>query len=56
MADSTPPTAREGKRKIIQVATDSTAVIALCDDGSVWSLPEDGDGKWKRLPSIPQDE
>jgi hypothetical protein len=56
MADSTLPAAREGKRKIIQVATDSTAVIALCDDGSVWSLPEDGDGKWKRLPSIPQDE
>jgi len=56
MADSTLPTTREGKRKIIQVATDPTAVIALCDDGSVWSLPEAVGAKWKRLPSIPQDE
>jgi len=56
MADSTLSTAREGKRKIIQVATDPLAVIALCDDGSVWALPEAGGAKWTRLPSIPQDE
>jgi hypothetical protein len=51
-----------GKRRIIQVATDSSGVIVLCSDGSLWSLPEDGEDsplrkpEWHRLPPIPQDE
>jgi len=52
-------------RRAIQVATDSTCIIALCDDGSMWSLLEDAEfnlaagyraPEWHRLPPIPQDE
>jgi hypothetical protein len=50
------------KRRVIQVVTDSSGVIVLCSDGSLWSLPEDGEDspprkpEWHRLPPIPQDE
>jgi len=45
-------------RKVIQVTTDSTSVTVLCDDGSLWVLPEHGEhkGRWRRLPPIPQEE
>ena len=53
-----------GKRKIIQVATDTSCIVVLCNDGSLWSLPDDGDdapypprkAEWHRLLPIPQDE
>jgi hypothetical protein len=51
-----------GKRRVIQVATDSSSVIVLCSDGSLWSLPTDEDSppewkpEWHRLPPVPQDE
>ena len=57
-------------RKIIQIAVDSdssftehniswSAIVALCDDGSVWSLLDVGqkeEPKWRRVQDIPQDE
>ena len=49
-------------RKIIQITTDTDAtnndfwgITALCDDGTVWQLPEYESG-WNRVPDIPQDE
>ena len=58
MTDNTSPSAQGRKRKVIQVATDSTSVTALCDDGSLWVLPEHSEskGRWRRLPPIPQEE
>jgi hypothetical protein len=54
-------------RKIIQVSSSgvdcnistqcSHILIALCDDGTVWELPNSGQTRgWNRLPGIPQDE
>lgn len=53
-------------RKIIQIAaagvenTQSTqsslAVVALCDDGSVWLTSEKEAHPWQWLGAIPQDE
>ncbi len=47
-------------RKIIQITTDTDAtdsafwgITALCDDGTVWQLPEYESG-WNRVPDIPQ--
>ena len=55
---------QEAKRKPIQIAAvwcdtasigcaPITEVIALCDDGTMWSLIQDG---WTLLPPIPQDQ
>lgn len=47
-------------RKIIQITTVQEtekirgAMLALCDDGSVWALPLHRDGEWSRFPDIPQ--
>lgn len=51
------------KRKIIQIASEylgekyvePSTVLALCNDGTVWSLNEDRKG-WGKLPDIPQDK
>lgn len=48
-------------RKIMQIAVAvSGSLVALCDDGSVWSFAEvvsHGDGpKWHLWPPIPQDQ
>lgn len=55
------------KRKIIQIAVSSTPIsqhaygrditVALCDDGTAWSLvelSEAGYRDWEQLPDIPQ--
>ena len=51
------------RRKIVQIATTNQndarrrlwyRDVAVCDDGSVWSLHY-GEDKWERLPDIPQD-
>lgn len=48
-------------RKIVRIASSATYTpesglvlntYSLCDDHTVWVL---GDGKWVRLPDIPQD-
>ncbi len=45
-------------RKAIQIAVDTTSLVAVCDDGSVWRIFDGwettGRG-WYRMPSIPQD-
>lgn len=48
-------------RKIIQTAVSSGGdsgdnVFALCDDGTIWFIPEPYMGGWIALPPIPQDE
>lgn len=46
-------------RKIVGIAMEThqraynVMVVAICDDGSAWELVE---GKWGRLPPIPQDD
>ena len=50
-------------RKIIQISVStnldgynkSQATVALCDDGTAWSL-ETFDGGWVKYPDIPQDK
>lgn len=43
-------------RKIIQIQTPGDEMIALCDDGTIWSL-RDGGRRWDRpYPDIPQDD
>jgi hypothetical protein len=48
-------------RRIVQVSSVSEtkdhdmAILALCDDGSLWLLPRRPDLKWERLPPIPDD-
>jgi hypothetical protein len=53
------------KRKIIQIAVADEATIALCDDGSLWSLVgREFDSRtnsfsnihWHRMLPIPQDD
>ena len=47
-------------RKIVQIGLDVAgesgcilgAVVALCDDGTMWELYK---GKWGKLPDIPQE-
>lgn len=53
-------------RKIDQISTCEVAntdhtrcnmiTTALCDDGSVWSLRDNVNAVWERLPDIPQDK
>jgi hypothetical protein len=44
-------------RKIIQVATSDNCIVVLCDDGSVWTLPEESTKPgWWRMPPIPQEK
>ena len=33
-----------------------TEVVALCDDGTIWSLFDTMEGEWVRVPDIPQDQ
>ena len=40
-------------RKIIQITKDKLAIVALCDDGTVWVS---NGGKWVLFPLIPQDK
>lgn len=58
-------TARTSPRKVIQVAAmradvgsspAETGIVALCDDGSIWTMLSASDGKWKPLPKIPQNQ
>lgn len=45
-------------RKVIQVAVDVSSILAVCDDGTVWRIP-DGRGRrggWQQMPPIPQDD
>lgn len=49
------------RRKPVQIATNSTGdLIALCDDGSIWSQEKVGSSPatnpeyvWKELPQVP---
>jgi hypothetical protein len=48
-------------RKIIQISSAVTAeglfLHALCDDGTVWiNDSATSQGRWSRVPPIPQDE
>lgn len=53
-------------RKIIQIATTqmentyttqcNSIIIGLCDDGSVWTITDNNNSFWERLPDIPQDK
>jgi hypothetical protein len=43
-------------RKVIQIASDTECLTALCDDGTMWALHNDGNGAWHRILSIPQNE
>ncbi len=51
-------------RKIVQitatpgddVAGSADVVYALCNDGSLWELYNEDEGKWSRLPDIPQSQ
>lgn len=38
-----------------QVASADTELVALCDDGSVWTLFDTLKSEWLRVPDIPQD-
>jgi hypothetical protein len=46
-------------RKIIQItpmtetAFRQAVLFALCDDGTVWTLPLKEGGKWMECPSLP---
>jgi hypothetical protein len=40
------------KRQIVHVSAWNTAIIALCDDGTVWECFR---GDWQQFPPIPQD-
>lgn len=42
---------RDGK----QVMSADTELVALCDDGSVWTLFDTLKSEWVRAPDIPQD-
>lgn len=42
-------------RKITQVAVQDTAIYAVCADGSLWAIRQDGIA-WTRMPDIPADE
>lgn len=50
------------ERKIVQLSThpetklELGVMYALCDDGSVWRMFLDGEGRWQQLPSIPQSD
>jgi hypothetical protein len=39
-------------RKPIQISA-GNSLCALCDDGTIWQL---GDNGWQKFPDIPQDE
>jgi len=45
-------------RKPVQIAViqrtdfEPFAILAVCDDGTIWEL---SNGTWERLPEIPQD-
>jgi hypothetical protein len=48
-------------RKPIQIAVSPEAtenqiglVYALCDDGTIWFIPEKSGAEWQPLPPIPQ--
>ncbi len=53
-------------RKIIQIATTqmentyhtqcNSIIVGLCDDGSVWTITDNVNTVWERLPDIPQDK
>jgi hypothetical protein len=52
--DTRPTTARQ----VVQIAfgsgdAESGCLIALCSDGSIWSLPALS-RQWRKLPAIPQ--
>ena len=38
------------ERKVIQIAGDNEAIIALCSDGTIWQLTG---GLWYKTPDIP---
>ena len=41
------------KRKIIQIEiSKGGTLIALCDNGSIWSFNEE---EWEKFPNIPQE-
>lgn len=42
-------------RKVIQIQTPENCTVALCDDGSLWYLPNHDDATWVPMPDIPQD-
>lgn len=42
-------------RTLIQILAPSDQLIALCNDGSVWHM-EDNGTRWERYPAIPQDD
>lgn len=42
-------------RKIVQIAATTSAIYALCEDGSMWMLIG-GHLDWLRIVPIPQDE
>jgi hypothetical protein len=54
----------DNKRKIQQVAAvalgseldKKIVTVALCNDGTVWSIKPDGDCRWSRFPDIPQSD
>lgn len=61
------PANKNNPRRVIQIAAvpcghdnsyhDSSAMLyALCDDNTIWSIPQDLQGEWKQLPPIPQTE
>lgn len=53
-------------RKIIQIAITrmentcntqcNSIIVGLCDDGSVWTITDNNNSLWERLPDIPQDK
>ena len=49
-------------RKIIQIAAvpetkySLAYTLVLCDDGTVWSMRQDGSSEWLMCPPVPQEE
>ena len=49
-------------RKVIQVAISPDgpetygSIIALCDDGTIWRLPDRLPNEWEQVKGPPQDE
>jgi hypothetical protein len=43
-----------GRRKVVQILSDDEAIIALCDDGTIWeAMPDPDSGAWRWAAVVP---
>lgn len=46
----------DGMRKIVNCWMNDRCLVALCEDGTLWTMPDSLPTRWYKLPAIPGDD